>query len=71
MVVDLFLQGQKVENMTQVNLQKVRTLRQQIITETKHGFADWNLVQDLLDELMINHRQYKEFAMKENVSLYK
>jgi len=71
MVVDLFLQGQKVENMTQVNLQKVRTLRQQIITETKHGFADWNLVQTLLDELMINHRQYKEFAMKENVSLYK
>jgi hypothetical protein len=71
MVVDLFLQGQKVENMTQVNLQKVRTLRQQIITETKHGFADWNLVQNLLDELMINHRQYKEFALKENVSLYK
>jgi hypothetical protein len=57
--------------MTQANLQKVRTLRQQIIDETSHGFADWNLVQKLLDDLMINHRQYKQFALKENISLYK
>ncbi|WP_271252797.1 hypothetical protein [Pseudanabaena sp. Chao 1811] len=57
--------------MTQDNLQRVRTLRQQIIAETRHGFADWNLVQKLLDELMENHHQYKQFALKENLNLYK
>ncbi|BBC24233.1 hypothetical protein [Pseudanabaena sp. ABRG5-3] len=57
--------------MTQDNLQRVRTLRRQIIAETSHGFADWNLVQKLLDELMENHHQYKQFALKENLSLYK
>ncbi len=56
--------------MTQVNLQNVRTLRQQIIAETSHGSTDWELVQKLLDDLMINHRQYKQFAIKENISLY-
>ncbi|MCA6571897.1 MAG: hypothetical protein ACK5EU_10745 [Pseudanabaena sp.] len=56
--------------MTQDNLQRVRILRQQIIAETSHGFADWNLVQKLLDELMENHNQYKQFALKENLSLY-
>ena len=55
----------------QPNLQQVRVLRQQIIAETKHGFADWNLVQKLLDELMENHQQYKQFAVKENIVLYK
>ncbi len=54
----------------QANLQKVRDLRQQIIAETKHGFADWTLVQKLLDELMENHQQYKQSAIKENVTLY-
>lgn len=58
------------ENMTQVNLERIRTLRQQIMTETNHEFADWNLVQQLLDDLMINHRQYKQFAIKENIGLY-
>ncbi len=62
---------QEEENMTQVNLERIRTLRQQIISETSHGFADWNLVQQLLDDLMINHRQYKQFAIKENITLYK
>jgi hypothetical protein len=57
--------------MTQDSLQKVRTLRQQIIAETKHGFADWNLVQKLLDELMIHHQQYKHSATKENIILYR
>ncbi|TYQ29663.1 hypothetical protein [Pseudanabaena sp. UWO310] len=57
--------------MTSANLERVRTLRQQIIAETKHGFADWNLVQKMLDELMINHQQYKYFATKENISLYR
>ena len=56
--------------MTQVNLQKIRTLRQQIIIETNHGFADWELVQKLLDDLLINHQQYKQFATKENIALY-
>jgi hypothetical protein len=56
--------------MTQDNLQRVRILRQQIIAETSHGFADWTLVQKLLDELMENHNQYKQFALKENLSLY-
>ncbi|MFN5860756.1 MAG: hypothetical protein ACK451_01990 [Pseudanabaena sp.] len=56
--------------MTQDNLQRVRILRQQIIAETSHGFADWNLVHKLLDELMENHNQYKQFALKENLSLY-
>ncbi|WP_181016065.1 hypothetical protein [Pseudanabaena sp. BC1403] len=56
--------------MTQVNLERIRILRQQIIAETKHGFADWNLVQQLLDDLMINHQQYKQFAIKENLGLY-
>jgi hypothetical protein len=56
--------------MTQVNLQNVRTLRQQLIAETSHSFTDWELVQKLLDDLMINHRQYKQFAIKENISLY-
>ncbi len=56
--------------MTQDNLHKIRTLRQQIIAETNHGFADWTLVQKLLDELMINHQQYKHLAAKENISLY-
>ena len=56
--------------MTQDSLQKVRTLRQQIIAETNHGFADWKLVQALLDELMIHHQQYKHFAAKENINLY-
>jgi len=61
----------KDEKMTQVNLQKIRTLRQQIIAETNHGFADWNLVQQLLDDLMIHHQKYKYFAKKENIALYK
>ncbi len=61
---------QEEENMTQVNLERIRTLRQQIISETSHGFADWNLVQQLLDDLMINHRQYKQFAIKENIGMY-
>jgi hypothetical protein len=56
--------------MTQTNLQRVQYLRQQIITETKHGFADWALVQKLLDELIDNHREYKQYADKENISLY-
>ena len=58
------------ENMTQVNLERIRTLRQQIMAETNHEFADWNLVQQLLDDLMINNRQYKQFAIKENIGLY-
>jgi hypothetical protein len=56
--------------MTQANLQRVRDLRQQIIAETRHGFADWNLVQKLLDELMENHYQYKQIANKENIIPY-
>lgn len=56
--------------MTQTNLQRVRDLRQQIIAETKHGFADWDLVQALLNELMDNHQQYKQFAIRENIPLY-
>ncbi len=56
--------------MSQVNLERIRTLRQQIIAETSHSFADWNLVQQLLDDLMINHHQYKQFAIKENIELY-
>ena len=56
--------------MTQTNLQRVQYLRQQIIAETKHGFADWGLVQKLLDELMANHREYKQYADRENISLY-
>ena len=62
--------GQWDKNMTQANLQRVTELRQLIIAETKYGFADWNLVQKLLDELMVNHREYKQFASKENISLY-
>jgi hypothetical protein len=57
--------------MTQTNLRRIRDLRQQIIAETRHGFADWNLVQKLLDDLMAHHQQYKEFAIKENITLYK
>lgn len=57
--------------MTQDNLQRVRTIRQQIIAETSYGFADWNLVQELLDELIENHQKYKKFAIKENIKLYK
>ena len=56
--------------MTQVNLERVRYLRRQIIAETKHGFADWSLVQKHLDELMEHHHQYKKFAEKENIILY-
>ena len=56
--------------MTQTNLQRVKYVRQLIIAETKHGFADWRLVQTMLDELMANHREYKEYANKENISLY-
>ncbi|MCY7333915.1 MAG: hypothetical protein LH649_14970 [Pseudanabaena sp. CAN_BIN31] len=56
--------------MTQANLERVRILRQQIIAETKYGLADWSLVQKLLDELMINHQQYKHFAAQENMALY-
>jgi hypothetical protein len=56
--------------MTQANLERVRYLRRQIISETKHGFADWNLVQKHLDELMAHHHQYKLFAEKENIHLY-
>ena len=63
--------GQQSKSMTQDNLQRVRSLRQQIIAETSHSFADWNLVQKLLDELIDNHQQYKQFAMKENINLYK
>jgi hypothetical protein len=62
--------GQQVENMTQANLERVRILRQQIISETEYGFADWRLVQKLLDELIINHQQYKYFAAKGNITLY-
>ncbi len=57
--------------MTQANLQRVTELRQLIIAETKYGFADWNLVQKLLDELLFNHGKYKQFASKENITLYK
>jgi len=56
--------------MTQANLERVRILRQQIIAETDYGFADWTLVQKLLDELIINHHQYKYFADQENITLY-
>ena len=56
--------------MTQANLHRVKYLRQQIIAETKHGFADWRLVQTMLDELIANHREYKQYADKENISLY-
>ncbi len=52
------------------NLQRVRYLRQQIITETRDQFADWDHVQHLLDELMLNHNQYKQSAIKENIRLY-
>jgi hypothetical protein len=69
-VVHLSLSTYRYEVMTETHLQKVRSLRQQIITETKHGFADWNLVQNLLDELISNHRQYKHLALKENIDLY-
>ena len=63
--------GQKIATMTQnSNLQRVRHLRQQIITETRDRFADWNHVQQLLDELMENHHQYKQSAIKENIHLY-
>jgi hypothetical protein len=58
------------KKMTQTNLQRVQYLTQQIIAETKHGFADWGLVQKLLDELIDNHREYKQYAEKENISLY-
>jgi hypothetical protein len=62
--------GQEDKSMTLDNLRRVRSLRQQIISETSHGFADWNLVQKLLDELIDNHQQYKQFALKENINLY-
>ncbi len=52
------------------NLERVRTLRQQILAETNHGFTNWILVQKMLDELMINHQQYKYFAVKEKITLY-
>jgi hypothetical protein len=68
--VHLNLQGQGDTSMTQVNLERIRTLRQQIIAETRHGFADWNLVQPLLDDLILNHQEYKKFAIKENIGLY-
>ena len=57
--------------MTQANRRRVQDLCQQIIAETRHGFADWNLVQKLLDDLMAHHQQYKEFAIKQNIPLYK
>jgi hypothetical protein len=57
-------------NMAEIHLQKVRSLRQQIIIETSNLFADWNLVQKLLDELMISHRRYKDCALRENIDLY-
>lgn len=69
-VVHLSLSTYRYEVMAETHLQKVRSLRQQIIAETKHGFADWNLVQELLNELMINHHQYKHSALKENIDLY-
>ncbi len=56
--------------MTQINLQRVRHLRQQIMSETSYAFADWKLVQELLDELMDNHQQYKQFALKKNITPY-
>ena len=57
--------------MTQATLQRIRTRRQQIIAETNHGFADWILVQQLLDDLLIHHQKYKYLAKKENIALYK
>ena len=62
--------AQEDKSMTLDNLRRVRPLRQQIISETSHGFDDWNLVQKLLDELIDNHQQYKQFALKENINLY-
>ena len=62
--------SKRSNQMTQINLQRVRHLRQQIIAETSHAFADWNLVQKLLDELVDNHQQYKQFALKENITPY-
>ena len=56
--------------MTQINLQRVRYLRQQLKSETSHVFTDWKLVQKLLDELIDNHQQYKQFALKKNITPY-
>ena len=56
--------------MTQINLQRVRHLRQQLKSETSHVFTDWKLVQKLLDELIDNHEQYKQFALKKNITPY-
>jgi hypothetical protein len=56
--------------MSQANLQRVKILTQQIKLETSQPMADWELVQQLLDELMENHRQYKSYALSNNLIPY-
>jgi len=56
--------------MAHTSLQKIRVIRQQLVAETGSFTTDWNLVQNLLDELMVNHQQYKQFAITKNIHLY-
>jgi hypothetical protein len=57
--------------MAQAHLQMVRLLRKQILAETSSPLTNWVVVQDLLDELMFHHEQYKIFAAHEGLALYK
>lgn len=56
--------------MSQVNLQRVKILTEQIKFETSQPMTDWDLVQQLLDELMENHQQYKSYALRNNLIPY-
>ncbi|PZU98314.1 MAG: hypothetical protein DCE90_04130 [Pseudanabaena sp.] len=56
--------------MAHTNLQRIRVIRQQLVAETGSFPTDWDRVQTLLDELMIYHQQYKQFAIQKNIHLY-
>jgi len=56
--------------MSHTNLQRIREIRQQLVAETGSFGTDWVLVQKLLDELMVKHQQYKQFAINKNIHLY-
>ncbi|NUN64733.1 hypothetical protein HCU40_08210 [Pseudanabaena biceps] len=56
--------------MSHQHLQRIQTIRQQLVAETGNAPTDWELVQKLLDELMDRHRQYKQFAIEKNIHIY-
>lgn len=56
--------------MAHANIRKIKVIRQQLVAETGSFPTDWHRVQVLLDELMVNHQQYKQFAIKNNIHLY-